>query len=184
MSAYKFETLQLHVGQEQPDPATYARAVPIYQTTSYVFRNSQHAADRFGLAQDAGKDIVADVGRDYGDVVAAPRGRLLPPADMRAAALPPLDQMLCLQQGQRLAHGLPAHPEAGAERLLSGQRLLIYAFLDIGAELFRHALVFWDHTASPAQSFTEESIASRQSNFNTYFAEKTHNCGVVRMNPR
>ena len=50
MSNYRFETLQLHVGQEQPDPATDARAVPIYQTTSYVFRNSQHAADRFGLA--------------------------------------------------------------------------------------------------------------------------------------
>lgn len=50
---YKFETLQLHVGQEQPDPATDARAVPIYQTTSYVFRNSAHAAARFGLA-DAG----------------------------------------------------------------------------------------------------------------------------------
>lgn len=48
-----FETLQLHVGQEQPDPATDARAVPIYQTTSYVFHNSQHAADRFGL-RDAG----------------------------------------------------------------------------------------------------------------------------------
>ena len=48
-----FETLQLHVGQEQADPATDARAVPIYQTTSYVFRNSQHAADRFGL-RDAG----------------------------------------------------------------------------------------------------------------------------------
>ena len=53
MSEYKFETLQLHVGQEQADPATDARAVPIYQTTSYVFSNSQHAADRFGLA-DAG----------------------------------------------------------------------------------------------------------------------------------
>ena len=53
MSELKFETLQLHVGQEQPDPATDSRAVPIYQTTSYVFRNSQHAADRFGLA-DAG----------------------------------------------------------------------------------------------------------------------------------
>ena len=48
-----FETLQLHVGQETPDPATDARAVPIYQTTSYVFRNSQHAADRLGL-RDAG----------------------------------------------------------------------------------------------------------------------------------
>ena len=53
MSNYKFETLQLHVGQEQPDPATDARAVPIYQTTSYVFHNSAHAAARFGLA-DAG----------------------------------------------------------------------------------------------------------------------------------
>ncbi|MBQ1352106.1 MAG: O-acetylhomoserine aminocarboxypropyltransferase/cysteine synthase [Oscillospiraceae bacterium] len=53
MSHYKFETLQLHVGQEQADPATDARAVPIYQTTSYVFHNSRHAADRFGLA-DAG----------------------------------------------------------------------------------------------------------------------------------
>ncbi|MCC8118112.1 MAG: O-acetylhomoserine aminocarboxypropyltransferase/cysteine synthase [Bacteroidales bacterium] len=50
---YRFETLQLHVGQENPDPATDSRAVPIYQTTSYVFRNSQHAADRFGL-RDAG----------------------------------------------------------------------------------------------------------------------------------
>ncbi len=53
MSNYKFETLQLHVGQEQPDPAIDARAVPIYQTTSYVFRDSAHAAARFGLA-DAG----------------------------------------------------------------------------------------------------------------------------------
>ena len=50
---FKFETLQLHVGQESPDPATDARAVPIYQTSSYVFRNSEHAAARFGLT-DAG----------------------------------------------------------------------------------------------------------------------------------
>ena len=53
MSNYKFEPLQLHVGQEQPDPATDARAVPIYATTSYVFRNCEHAAARFGLT-DAG----------------------------------------------------------------------------------------------------------------------------------
>ena len=53
MTNYRFETLQLHVGQEQADPATDSRAVPIYQTTSYVFHNSQHAADRFGL-KDAG----------------------------------------------------------------------------------------------------------------------------------
>ena len=53
MSDYKFETLQLHVGQENPDPATDARAVPIYATTSYVFHDCKHAAARFGLA-DAG----------------------------------------------------------------------------------------------------------------------------------
>ena len=50
---YRFETLQLHVGQEQPDPATGSRAVPIYQTTSYVFDDCAHAAARFGLS-DAG----------------------------------------------------------------------------------------------------------------------------------
>ena len=50
----KFETLQLHVGQEQPDPVTGARAVPIYQTSSYVFRNCDHAAARFGL-EDPGE---------------------------------------------------------------------------------------------------------------------------------
>ncbi len=53
MSNYRFETLQLHVGQEQADPATDSRAVPIYQTAAYVFHNAKHAADRFGLA-DAG----------------------------------------------------------------------------------------------------------------------------------
>ena len=47
---YRFETLQLHVGQEQPDPVTDSRAVPIYQTTSYVFRNSQHAAEASACA--------------------------------------------------------------------------------------------------------------------------------------
>lgn len=50
---FQFDTLQLHVGQEEPDATTGARAVPIYQTASYVFRDAQHAADRFGLA-DAG----------------------------------------------------------------------------------------------------------------------------------
>ncbi|MBQ9364765.1 MAG: O-acetylhomoserine aminocarboxypropyltransferase/cysteine synthase, partial [Schwartzia sp.] len=54
---FKFETMQLHVGQESPDPVTDARAVPIYQTTSYVFRNCQHAADRFALK---------DIGNVYG----------------------------------------------------------------------------------------------------------------------
>ena len=74
MSNYKFETLQLHVGQEQPDPATDARAVPIYQTTSYVFRNSAHAAARFGLA---------DAGNIYGRLTNSTQGVL----EKRIAAL-------------------------------------------------------------------------------------------------
>ena len=74
MSEYRFETLQLHVGQEQPDPATDSRAVPIYQTTSYVFRNSQHAADRFSLA---------DAGNIYGRLTNSTQGVL----EERLAAL-------------------------------------------------------------------------------------------------
>ncbi len=74
MSNYKFETLQLHVGQEQPDPATDSRAVPIYQTTSYVFKNSAHAAARFGLA---------DAGNIYGRLTNSTQGVL----EERVAAL-------------------------------------------------------------------------------------------------
>lgn len=69
-----FETLQLHVGQEEPDPATDARAVPIYQTTSYVFRNCQHAADRFALK---------DPGNIYGRLTNSTQGVL----EERVAAL-------------------------------------------------------------------------------------------------
>ena len=74
MSDYKFETLQLHVGQEQPDPATDSRAVPIYQTTSYVFRNSEHAAARFNLS---------DAGNVYGRITNSTQGVL----EERLAAL-------------------------------------------------------------------------------------------------
>ncbi len=74
MANYRFETLALHVGQENPDPASDARAVPIYQTTSYVFRDSQHAADRFGLA---------DAGNIYGRLTNSTQGVL----EARVAAL-------------------------------------------------------------------------------------------------
>ena len=74
MGNYRFETLQLHVGQEQPDPATDARAVPIYQTTSYVFRNSEHAAARFNLS---------DAGNVYGRITNSTQGVL----EERLAAL-------------------------------------------------------------------------------------------------
>ncbi len=86
MGKYRFETLQLHVGQEQPDPATDARAVPIYQTTSYVFRNSQHAADRFGLA---------DAGNIYGRLTNSTQGVL----EERLAALEGGSAALALASG-------------------------------------------------------------------------------------
>ena len=71
---YKFETLQLHVGQEQADPVTDSRAVPIYQTTSYVFHSAQHAADRFNLR---------DAGNIYGRLTNSTQGVL----EERVAAL-------------------------------------------------------------------------------------------------
>ena len=86
MSDYRFETLQLHVGQEQPDPASDARAVPIYQTTSYVFRNSRHAADRFGLA---------DAGNIYGRLTNSTQGVL----EERIAALEGGSAALALASG-------------------------------------------------------------------------------------
>ena len=86
MSDYRFETLQLHVGQEQADPATDARAVPIYQTTAYVFHNSQHAADRFGLA---------DPGNIYGRLTNSTQGVL----EERVAALEGGSAALALASG-------------------------------------------------------------------------------------
>ena len=86
MSEYRFETLQLHVGQEQPDPATDSRAVPIYQTTSYVFHNSKHAADRFGLA---------DPGNIYGRLTNSTQGVL----EERLAALEGGSAALALASG-------------------------------------------------------------------------------------
>ncbi len=86
MSDYKFETLQLHVGQEQADPVTDARAVPIYQTTSYVFHNSKHAADRFGLA---------DAGNIYGRLTNTTQGVL----EERLAALEGGSAALALASG-------------------------------------------------------------------------------------
>ncbi len=84
--SYKFETLQLHVGQEQADPASDSRAVPIYQTTSYVFHNSQHAADRFGLA---------DAGNIYGRLTNATQDVL----EKRIAALEGGSAALALASG-------------------------------------------------------------------------------------
>ena len=98
---YHFETLQLHVGQEQPDPATDARAVPIYQTTSYVFKNSAHAAARFGLA---------DLGNIYGRLTNSTQDVL----EKRLAALEGGVAALALASGAAaIAYTLQALAQAG-----------------------------------------------------------------------
>ena len=98
---YHFETLQLHVGQEQPDPATDARAVPIYQTTSYVFKNSAHAAARFGLA---------DPGNIYGRLTNSTQDVL----EKRLAALEGGVAALALASGAAaIAYTIQALAQAG-----------------------------------------------------------------------
>ncbi len=98
---YHFETLQLHVGQEQPDPATDARAVPIYQTTSYVFKNSAHAAARFGLA---------DLGNIYGRLTNSTQEVL----EKRLAALEGGVAALALASGAAaIAYTIQALAQAG-----------------------------------------------------------------------
>ena len=97
-----FETLQLHVGQEQPDPATDARAVPIYQTTSYVFHNAQHAADRFGL-RDAGNIYGGFGPKEYEEV-----------ADIIGTALaagPSADVTALKARVDKLAEDFPLYPD-------------------------------------------------------------------------
>ncbi len=98
---YRFETLQLHVGQEQADPATDSRAVPIYATTSYVFHNSQHAADRFGLR---------DAGNIYGRLTNSTQGVL----EARIAALEGGSAGLALASGAAaITYTIEALAQAG-----------------------------------------------------------------------
>lgn len=101
MSTYRFETLQLHVGQEQADPATDARAVPIYQTTSYVFHDCAHAADRFGLA---------DAGNIYGRLTNSTQDVL----ERRIAALEGGSAALALASGAAaITYAIQALAQAG-----------------------------------------------------------------------
>lgn len=125
---FGFDTLQLHVGQESPDPATDARAVPIYQTTSYVFRNSQHAADRFGLA---------DAGNIYGRLTNSTQGVL----EDRIAALEGGVAALAVASGAAaITLTVQALARAGAhvvaQKTIYGgtYNLLAHALADFGVE--------------------------------------------------
>ena len=110
MSNYHFETLQLHVGQEQPDPATGARAVPIYQTASYVFENAAHAAARFGLA---------DPGNIYGRLTNSTQDVL----EQRVAALEGSVSALALASGAAaITYTIQALAQAG-EHIVAQQTI-------------------------------------------------------------
>ncbi len=110
MSNYHFETLQLHVGQEQPDPATGARAVPIYQTASYVFENAAHAAARFGLA---------DPGNIYGRLTNSTQDVL----EQRVAALEGSVAALALASGAAaITYTIQALAQAG-EHIVAQQTI-------------------------------------------------------------
>ncbi len=128
MSSYRFETLQLHVGQEQPDPATDARAVPIYQTTSYVFRNSAHAAARFGLA---------DPGNIYGRLTNSTQDVL----EKRVAALEGGTAALAVASGAAaITYAIQALAQAGdhvvAQKTIYGgsYNLLAHTLRQFGVE--------------------------------------------------
>lgn len=128
MSDYRFETLQLHVGQEEADSATGARAVPIYQTTSYVFHNSKHAADRFGLA---------DAGNIYGRLTNSTQEVL----EKRVAALEGGVAALALASGAAaITYTIQALAQAGdhivAQRTIYGgsYNLLAHTLAQFGVE--------------------------------------------------
>ena len=100
---WEFETKQLHIGQEQPDPATDSRAVPIYQTTSYVFKNSAHAAARFNLT---------DAGNIYGRLTNSTQDVL----EKRIAALEGGSAALAVASGAAAAPSPPQRPPASSVR--------------------------------------------------------------------
>ena len=141
MSNYKFETLQLHVGQEQADPATDSRAVPIYQTTSYVFRNSQHAADRFGLA---------DAGNIYGRLTNSTQDVL----EKRIAALEGGVAALALASGAAaINYTIQALAQDGGH--IVAQKTIYGGSYN----LLEHTL---PHLASPRRSWTRQPCRGRE----------------------
>ena len=106
--------------------------------------------DGFDLAQDAGEDIVADVGRHHCDGAMGPGGALLLLTDVGAAALLAVDELFRFQQGQRLAHRLTAHLKLRAQRQLRGQGLLVRPVQNPLPERFCHHLIFWIHPQAPS----------------------------------
>ena len=140
----------LHLQQGQQDLSFVGELVPggKEQGGAVVLR-----ADGLDLPQDAGKDVVADISRDHGDGESAAGRRLLPLPDMGAAALPPVDQPLCLQKGEGLPHRLPADLILGAERLFRGQGPGILSLQDAGPQRVGDHLILWIHGDTSVLSF-------------------------------
>ena len=144
---YKFETLQLHVGQEQPDPATAARAVPIYQTTSYVFRNSAHAAARFGLA---------DAGNIYGRLTNSTQDVL----EKRLAALEGGVAALAVSSGAA-AIDYTIQALAGAGEHIVAQKT-IYGFKEQDIDTIKQSAKDWEKKYNDAIAESNRKIADME----------------------
>lgn len=154
----KFETLQLHVGQEQPDPLTGARAVPIYQTSSYVFNNSEHAADRFGL-------------RDSGNIY----GRLTNPTEdvfeQRIAALEGGVAALAVASGAAAINYTLINLAQNGDHIVSAKNIYGGSY-----NLLAHTLPEYGISATFVDIFNEEEIrAAIQENTKAIFIETLGN---------
>lgn len=137
---YRFETLQLHVGQEQADPATDSRAVPIYQTTSYVFHNSKHAADRFGLR---------DPGNIYGRLTNSTQGVF----EERVAALEGGQAALATSSGAAaITYSVQALAKAG-ENVVASKYIYGGTY-----NLLEHTLPLYGITAKWVDVYDEQAI--------------------------
>ena len=152
---FGFDTLQLHVGQESADPASDSRAVPIYQTTSYVFRNSQHAADRFGLA---------DAGNIYGRLTNSTQGVF----EDRIAALEGGVAGLAVASGAAaITYTLQALAQAGdhvvAQKTIYGgsYNLLEHTLSQFGVETPSSMPITWTRSRAPSRTTPRSSISRR-----------------------
>lgn len=152
---FGFDTLQLHVGQESADPASDSRAVPIYQTTSYVFRNSQHAADRFGLA---------DAGNIYGRLTNSTQGVF----EDRIAALEGGVAGLAVASGAAaITYTLQALAQAGdhvvAQKTIYGgsYNLLEHTLSQFGVETTFVDAHTWTRSRAPSRTTPRSSISRR-----------------------
>jgi len=165
---YRFETLQLHVGQEQADPATDSRAVPIYQTTSYVFHNFDHAEARFGLA---------DPGNIYGRLTNSTQGVF----EDRIAALEGGAAGLAVASGAAAVEYAVRNITQSGDHIVAAKNIYGGTF-----NLLRHTLPRDGITTSPLRTRRSSRMPSRRtpsSSTSRPSATRTPTCRISKPSP-